>query len=146
MIEVKKEFFGKPKGMMINTVDEKKGKESWLNRRKIGAEQEVRACQYLAKQGVGIRERNFRCRQGEIDIIGYDKDYLVFFEVKYRSGSSRGSAAEAVGFQKQRKICRVSDYYRMIHGYPLDTPIRFDVIAMDGGRIEWIRNAFSYIG
>ena len=75
------------------------------------------------------------------DIIGYEKEYLVFFEVKYRKNDFRGNAAEAVGFGKQRKICRVSDYYRMIHGCPSDTPVRFDVIAIDGGRIEWIRNA-----
>lgn len=117
-----------------------------MNRRKIGDAQEELACRYLVKQGVRLMERNFRCRQGEIDIIGYEKEYLVFFEVKYRKDDSKGSAAEAVGPSKQRKLCRVSDYYRMIHGCPSDTPVRFDVIAIDGGRIEWIRNAFDYIG
>lgn len=117
-----------------------------MNKRKIGAEQEERACRYLMEQGVRIKERNFRCRQGEIDIIGCEKEYLVFFEVKYRKDDSKGSAAEAVGFGKQRKLCRVSDYYRMIHGCPSDTPVRFDVVAIDGGSIEWIRNAFSYLG
>lgn len=117
-----------------------------MNKRKIGNEQEELACRYLEKQGVRLRERNFRCRQGEIDIIGYEKEYLVFFEVKYRKDDSKGNASEAVGFGKQRKICRVSDYYRMMRGCPSDTPVRFDVIAIDGGRIEWIRNAFDYIG
>lgn len=117
-----------------------------MNTRKIGAEQEEFACRYLAEQGVRIKERNFRCRLGEIDIIGYDGEYLVFFEVKYRKDSSVSSAAEAVGFGKQRKICRVSDYYRMMHKCPFDTPIRFDVIAIDGSRIQWIRNAFDYCG
>lgn len=116
-----------------------------MNRRKIGEEQESLACQYLLERGIRIRERNFRCRQGEIDIIGYEKEYLIFFEVKYRRDDSKGNAAEAVGFGKQRKICRVSDYYRMIHGCSLDTPIRFDVIAIDGDKIEWIRDAFPYI-
>ncbi|MCI9372537.1 MAG: YraN family protein [Lachnospiraceae bacterium] len=116
-----------------------------MNKRKIGEEQETRACQHLIEQGVKIRERNFRCRQGEIDIIGCERDYLVFIEVKYRRDDAKGCAAEAVGFRKQRKICRVADYYRMIHGCALDTPIRFDVIAIDGGRIEWIRDAFPYI-
>ncbi|MCM1175110.1 MAG: YraN family protein [Blautia sp.] len=115
-----------------------------MNRRRVGEEQEEHACRYLVERGVLIRERNFRCRQGEIDIIGYEKGYLVFFEVKYRKDGSRGSAAEAVGPGKQRKICRVSDYYRALHGYSLDTPVRFDVIAIDGSRIEWIQNAFPY--
>lgn len=117
-----------------------------MNKRKIGAEQEERACRYLIKQGVRIEERNFRCRQGEIDIIGYEKDCLVFFEVKYRKDDSKGSAAEAVGFGKRRKICRVSDYYRMLHGCPSDMPVRFDVMAIDGDRMEWIRDAFPYTG
>ena len=85
-------------------------------------------------------------RFGEIDIIGYDREYLIFFEVKYRQGDSMGSAVEAVEYRKQQKICRVSDYYRMIHHCPTDTPVRFDVIAIDGDSIRWIRNAFDYCG
>lgn len=117
-----------------------------MNTRKLGAGKEETACGYLEQSGVRIVERNFRCRQGEIDIIGYDGEYLVFFEVKYRGSNTKGSAAHAVGIRKQRKICSVSDYYRMIHGHPDNTPIRFDVIAMDGGKIEWIQNAFPYYG
>ncbi|MCM1088167.1 MAG: YraN family protein [Muribaculaceae bacterium] len=116
-----------------------------MNTRKTGAEKEAAACQYLAERKVRIKERNFRCRQGEIDIIGYDRGYLVFFEVKYRSAdSSKGKAVEAVGTAKQQKICRVSDYYRMIHNIPSDTPVRYDVIAFEGGDIQWIQNAFDY--
>ena len=117
-----------------------------MNTRKIGTEKEEIACKYLIQNGVRIKERNFRCRFGEIDIIGYDREYLVFFEVKYRQGDSMGSAVEAVEYRKQQKICRVSDYYRMIHHCPTDTPVRFDVIAIDGDSIRWIRNAFDYCG
>ena len=93
-----------------------------------------------------IKERNYRNRQGEIDLIGYDGEYLVFFEVKYRSSGRKGCAAQAVGLTKQRKICRVADYYRMMHHCAADTPIRFDVVAVENGRLEWIRDAFGYIG
>lgn len=63
-------------------------------------------------------ERNFRRgRNGEIDIIGRDGKYLVFVEVKYRSGDEKGNAAEAVTTAKQRTICRVADYYRYLHHY-----------------------------
>ena len=113
-----------------------------MNTREIGAQKEQQVCAYLLSMGVDIKERNFRCRQGEVDIVGYDGDYLVFFEVKYRSSSRKGSAAEAVGYTKQKKICRVADYYRMIHRCTEDTPIRFDVIAIDGEETTWIRNAF----
>ena len=117
-----------------------------MNKREKGAQKEEQVCAYLLSKGVKITERNFRCRQGEIDIIGYDGDYLVFFEVKYRSSRNMGSAAEAVGPAKQRKICRVADYYRMIHRYGDDMPVRFDVVAIDGETLQWIKNAFYYVG
>jgi len=117
-----------------------------LNKSKVGREKEEQACRYLEGQGVRIVERNFRCRQGEIDLIGYEREYLVFFEVKYRKDASMGSAAEAVNAPKRRKICGVADYYRMIHRYLSDRPVRFDVVAIDGSRMEWIRNAFEYCG
>ena len=116
-----------------------------MNKRDKGAQKEEQVCAYLLSKGVKIKERNFRCKQGEIDIIGYDGDYLVFFEVKYRGSRSAGSAAEAVGFAKQRRICRVADYYRMIHHCKEDTPIRFDVVAIDGENFQWIKNAFYYM-
>lgn len=117
-----------------------------MNTREVGTKKEEAACIYLADNGVRIKERNFRCRRGEIDVIGYDGEYLVFFEVKYRkTASDKGSALEAVGFGKQKKICGVADYYRMIHRCRLDTPIRFDVIAIDGDNIQWVKNAFEYI-
>ncbi len=116
-----------------------------MNTREVGTKKEEAACAYLEGNGVRIKERNFRCRRGEIDVIGFDGEYLVFFEVKYRkSGSYKGSALEAVGVGKQKKICRVADYYRMIHRCPLDTPIRFDVVAIDGDEILWLKNAFEY--
>ena len=54
------------------------------NKRNIGTEYEKLAEEYLVKNGVRILEKNFRSRFGEIDLIGYDREYLVFFEVKYR--------------------------------------------------------------
>ena len=80
-----------------------------MNTREKGAQKEQQVCAYLLSAGVEILERNFRARQGEIDIIGRDGGYLVFFEVKYRAGDSRGSAAEAVGSAKQKKICQTAD-------------------------------------
>jgi putative endonuclease len=115
-----------------------------VNTRQVGAQKEQQVCAYLTERGVVLLEKNFRCRQGEIDNIGRDGEYLVFFEVKYRSGTTKGSAAEAVGITKQKKICRVADYYRMIHHCAEDTPIRFDVVAVEAQQITWIRNAFDY--
>lgn len=116
-----------------------------MNKRKVGSDKELIARNYLEQNKVKIYEQNFRSHKGEIDIIGYDDNTLVFFEVKYRKTDISGYASEAVGFSKQKTICRVSDYYRMIKQISEFYPCRFDVIAIDGDKIEWIKNAFDYI-
>lgn len=116
-----------------------------MNKRKIGAKKEKLAAEYLTKCGMRITDRNFRCRQGEIDLIGYHEGYLVFAEVKYRRTYESGSALEAVSFQKQQRICKTADYYRYLHRYTCDTPVRYDVIAIQGEEICWIRNAFVHV-
>ena len=116
-----------------------------MNTRQTGNRYEQMAADYLEKQGMQILERNFRRgRNGEIDIIGRDGKYLVFVEVKYRSGDEKGNAAEAVTKAKQRTICRVADYYRCLHRYGEDTWVRYDVVAIQGGQILWFRNAFPH--
>lgn len=115
-----------------------------MNKRKIGTEKELLAEEFLYKNGVRILNKNFRTRYGEIDIIGVDRDTLVFLEVKYRSGMDKGNPFEAVTYQKQRKICKVADYYRMrcgIHDY---WKMRFDVVGILGDEITWIKDAFPY--
>ena len=101
---------------------------------------------YLEENGVEIAARNFRLRSGEIDIIGWDGEYLVFFEVKARHRGGLESAGAAVTKAKQRTICAVSDYYRKKNAINDDTCIRYDVIAMDDDDIEWYKNAFDYCG
>lgn len=116
-----------------------------MDRRKRGTEWEQAASAYLKRQGMEIVEKNFRSRQGEIDLIGYHQGYLVFVEVKYRSTDVKGCALEAVDSRKQRRICRTADYYRYTHGIGSDTSVRYDVVAVQEGRIQWIPNAFSHI-
>ena len=82
-----------------------------FNRRAIGTEYETLACEYLTRHGYQILCRNFRCRQGEIDIIARDRDYLVFIEVKYRRDEHEGDPAEAVDARKQARILRTARYY-----------------------------------
>ena len=116
-----------------------------MNKRKIGTDKEMQAVQYLQEKGVRIIATNFRIRQGEIDLIGYDEEYLVFFEVKYRTGRQKGLPEEAVGLQKQKAICRVADYYRSTRRISLNTAIRYDVVAIEQEQIRWYRNAFEHI-
>lgn len=116
-----------------------------MNTRQKGTDKERLAADYLTAQGMRIVECNFRGRQGEIDIIGYHNHYLVFVEVKYRSSEVKGSALAAVDVRKQRQICKVADYYRYLHKLGENTMLRYDVIAIQGERIQWIQNAFPHI-
>lgn len=102
------------------------------------------AARYVTRQGARVLAKNYRCRQGEIDLVVQDGEYLVFCEVKFRKDPAMGTPQEAVGYAKQRKICRVAMVYRAYRGLPLGTPIRYDVIAIQGDEINWIKNAFPH--
>lgn len=115
------------------------------NNRALGTIKEELAAAYLRLKGFRIIERNFRSREGEIDIIGYDEDYLVFVEVKYRADFEKGGALAAVDYRKQRKICRVAGFYLFLHKMSNNTKVRFDVLAIQGDDIIWLKNAFPYI-
>ena len=115
-----------------------------MNKRRVGADKERQAAEYLTGKGMQVLETNFRCRQGEIDLICRHRGYLVFVEVKYRSASEKGYALEAVDYRKQLRICRVADYYRMLHDMGDFSPVRFDVVAVCGERVDWFPNAFDY--
>ena len=122
------------------------------NLRKTGSQMEEAAAAYLAERGVTILERNFRSRTAEIDIVGKQDGTLLFIEVKARAESQKsGTAQEAVGTAKQKRICRCADYYLHTKGIdPYRTGIRFDVVAITMHSetdpvIRWIRNAFDYV-
>ncbi len=115
-----------------------------MNKRRVGTDKEALAAGYLESRGVVILEYNFRSRRGEIDLIGRDQEYLVFFEVKYRRSTNQGYPEEAVFYAKQKKICRAADYYRYIRHIPMQTAIRYDVIAIEGEQIRWVKNAFPH--
>ncbi|MEZ3504958.1 MAG: YraN family protein [Lachnospiraceae bacterium] len=117
-----------------------------MNKRQTGAAYEEQAARWLALQGYQIVERNYRCRQGEIDLIVRDGTYLVFAEVKYRRGGQAGHPAEAVDIHKQRKIFRAAACYCYERRVPENQACRFDVVSILGGRIEHIKNAFQMQG
>ena len=96
---------------------------------------------YLNAKGYKIIKVNFKNTIGEIDIIAYDGDVLVFVEVKYRRTSTFGLPREAVNYNKQKKIKLVATSY--IKKYRLfSTPCRFDVIEILADEITHIENAF----
>ncbi len=116
-----------------------------MNKRKTGQKYEDLAISYLDGRDFHLLERNFRCRQGEVDIIGIHENCLVFAEVKYRKNNLTGMPEEAVSTEKQLKICMTSDYYRLLNPVQSNRQVRYDVIAICGEDIMWYKNAFPYL-
>ncbi|NLL93902.1 MAG: YraN family protein [Clostridiales bacterium] len=114
-----------------------------MNKRRIGSNYEKLACEFLEGKGYTIIEKNFRCHQGEIDIIGKADEYICFIEVKYRKNKISGYSAEAVTPSKQKTIIKVAKYYLNVHGLSLWSPMRFDVVTIDDKDIELLINAFG---
>lgn len=110
-----------------------------------GQQNETRALHYLEAQGLGLLHKNYRCRQGEIDLIMRHGQTLVFVEVRNRRSSHFGTAVESVAWAKQRKLSFAARHYIMMHRISARRPLRFDVIGITDNAIqpiEWVKNAF----
>ena len=114
----------------------------------IGDEGEALALAHLLRAGLVLVERNYRvargphARGGEVDLILRERDgTLVFAEVRARAGANHGGAAASVGAAKQRRIVLAARHYLLRWASP--PPCRFDVVAIDAGRVEWLRGAFD---
>ena len=114
------------------------------NKRKVGANYEKIAGEYLISQGYEIIEYNFYSRFGEIDIVARQNGYYVFVEVKYRENKEKGHPLEAVSVNKQRTISKCAFYYLQRYGLG-DVPVRFDVVGILGDKIQVIQNAFDFV-
>ena len=114
-------------------------------RKNLGNAAEEAAVLFLEEKGIRILERNFRSYHGEIDIIALEQQTMLVVEVKMRSYRDCGTAAEAVDFRKQKRICYTFNYYRMKKKLAENTAVRFDVIEVDKElECYWIRNAFEF--
>lgn len=113
---------------------------------KLGKQGEKIAAEFLVACGFTIKERNYRNKFGEIDIIACDEDIYVFIEVKTRSSSRFGFPEESVTLVKQRQISRVAQGY-LLNKNIIDPAIRFDVVAIilrsDKPEINHIMSAFD---
>jgi putative endonuclease len=92
-----------------------------------------------------VLDRNWRCREGELDLVVRRGRVLVFCEVKARSGTSFGMPAEAVSPSKQARIRRLAARWLAEHrGPPARSPaqIRFDVAAILHDHLEMLEGAF----
>ena len=115
-------------------------------KKKLGARGEDAAVAFLRGKGVTIRARNYRVKEGEIDIVGEYGGVILFVEVKTRSGKAYGRAGAAVDYRKQRKIIAAAERYLQRENLP-NCPCRFDVLEVysDGEsfRIVPIAGAFE---
>lgn len=95
----------------------------------IGKIGEEWAAKYLKEKGYTIIRRNFRCRQGEIDIIGKEKEELVFIEVKTRTNKKYGEPIEAVNNIKKKHIIRAIEFY-LYTNQLTNEQVRIDIIEV----------------
>jgi putative endonuclease len=112
----------------------------------VGAYGERLAARHLMDTGMAILDRNWRCRDGEIDIIARDGDVLVFCEVKTRRGGGFGPPAEAVRPAKRRRLRRLAAQWLADTGVR-PAEVRFDVLSVvpqprGSALVEHVRGAF----
>lgn len=117
----------------------------WLGRLSLrqaqGQDWEQAALAYLKRHQLTPVEQNFRCKAGEIDLIMRDGASLVFVEVRQRSGAQQGGAAASITPAKIRRLTRAAQVYLL--RFPVTPPCRFDVIAIDGEQIQWLRDVIN---
>ena len=101
----------------------------FTDKKELGKAGEDVSCIYLEQIGYRIIERNFTCRQGEIDIVAKDKDEYVFIEVKTRSNLNFGRPKDAVNEPKQKHIYKSTRFYLYLHNLN-NAFVRFDVIEV----------------
>ncbi len=94
----------------------------------IGTYGENLACQYLEKKGFSILHRNWHCGSYEVDIIAKNNEYIIFAEVKTRTGTYMGQPEIFVTKQKQKNIITAAQRY--IDKFHHTEEIRFDIIAI----------------
>ena len=114
----------------------------------VGDAAEALALAHLMRRGLTLVRRNYRvakgpgARAGEVDLILRERDgTLVFVEVRSRHSMSHGGAAASVSASKRRSLLWAARHFLLaIDPVP---PCRFDVVAIDGDRVEWLRAAFD---
>ncbi len=115
------------------------------DRKTIGNRGEAVAARYLERLGYQVRERNFRCPLGEIDLVAVNGEFIVFVEVKTRSAGAPLPPAESVTARKRAKVRQLGEYYCARH---IELPLqpRFDVVSIvvgaGGDAVEHLVNAF----
>ncbi len=127
-----------------------RGQTSETPQRRLGRRAEGEAARFLKKKGYRILERNFRCREGEIDLVVFKSGVVAFVEVRSRTEPVGLDPLYTVTRRKQQRLIRAAQQYmslRDLHGE--DVVLRFDVVALRYARsgtvaqITHIEGAFT---
>jgi len=113
----------------------------------LGKRAEQLATDYLREHHYTILDRNYRIRQGEIDIIALQGEILCFVEVRSRRNAYYGHPLETVNLRKQRRLIRAAEHYLYCRGW--EGAVRFDVVAIvyePTLEIVCVKNAFEGSG
>lgn len=111
------------------------------HRRALGAAGEAAAAAWYEARGYRVVARNWRCREGELDLVVARGPQLVFVEVKTRTTDRFGIPAEAVTALKQRRLRALAQLYLAGNGVRAGE-LRFDVVSILAGQLEVIEAAF----
>jgi putative endonuclease len=110
--------------------------------RAVGLSGEDLAAAWYEARGFEVLARNWRCREGELDLIVRDGRLYIFCEVKARTSDAFGMPAEAVTRDKQQRLRRLAARWLEEDAPALAREIRFDVAAVLDGGLEVIEGAF----
>lgn len=110
-------------------------------KQRLGAVGEERAAAWYLARGYTLLARNWRCRDGELDLVVVGHGVVVFCEVKTRTSERYGLPAEAVTLRKQQRLRGLA--VRFLREHPqAATGLRFDVASVRSGRVDVIEAAF----
>ncbi|MBA2751398.1 MAG: YraN family protein [Actinobacteria bacterium] len=111
-------------------------------RRRLGASGEAAVASWYEARGYEVLIRNWRCRDGELDLVLRDGRKFVFCEVKTRTTDAFGAPVEAVTRNKQMRVRRLAARWLEDEAPVRPREIRFDVASVLGGTIEVVEGAF----
>ncbi len=125
---------------------QRSGGTPWRNLRAVGRHGEKLAERHLQRHGFRILARNLHLRHAELDLVALEGRTLCFVEVRLRSDSRFGSAAESVDRRKRRRLTRAAAEVLATHPLPRHDALRFDVVTVDTSNqppeVHLIRDAF----
>jgi putative endonuclease len=111
-------------------------------RQALGAHGEDAVVAWYARRGYRIVDRNWRCRDGELDLIVSGNGVVVFCEVKTRSSTAFGAPVEAVTWRKQQRLRLLARRWLVACDERPPGSLRFDVASVLAGRVEVVEDAF----